>query len=63
MVMARSTGHVFAPNNCLLRVDVIAERWVASMLAPNSVVAQQIVGTDEHVHRQIVRWLHRSTMD
>lgn len=57
MIMPHSTGHVFAPNGCLLRVDVIAGRWVASMFAPNNVVAQQIVGTEEHVHQQITRWL------
>lgn len=57
MITPHTTGNVFAPNDCLLRVDVIAGRWVASMFSPNNVVVQQVFGTDEHVHQQISRWL------
>jgi hypothetical protein len=56
MIMAHATGHVIAHDGCLLRVDVMAARWVASRYAPNLVVTQRFVGTDAAVHRQIINW-------
>jgi hypothetical protein len=56
MIMPHATGHVIARDGCLLRVDVMAGRWVASRYTPNLVVTQRVVGTDDAVHRQIMRW-------
>jgi len=56
MIMPHSTGHVFAGDGCLLRVDVIAGRWVASRFASNHVVTQRLVGTNDEVYRQIKQW-------
>jgi hypothetical protein len=32
MIAAHGTGHAFAPDGHLLRVDVMAGRWVATAL-------------------------------
>jgi hypothetical protein len=56
MIMPHATGHVIARDGCLLRVDVMAGQWVASRYTPNLVVTQRVVGTDDGVHRQIMRW-------
>lgn len=57
MIMPHSTGHVIARDGCLLRVDIMAGRWVASRFNPNLVIAQEVHGTDDAVHRQIEQWL------
>lgn len=57
MIMSHATGHVIARDGCLLRVDVISGRWVATRFAPNRVITQQVLGTDDAVHRQIKQWL------
>ena len=57
MIMPHSTGHVIARDGCLLRVDIMAGRWVASRFNPNLVITQQVLGTDDAVHRQIKQWL------
>jgi hypothetical protein len=57
MIMPHSTGHVIARDGCLLRVDIMAGRWVASRFNPNLVITQQVLGSDEAVHRQITQWL------
>ena len=57
MIMPHATGHVIARDGCLLRVDIMAGRWVASRVAPNLVVKQQVLGNDDAVHRQIKQWL------
>ena len=46
MIMPNATGHVFASDGRLLRVDVIAGRWVASRYGPNLVVTQRVIGTN-----------------
>jgi hypothetical protein len=56
MVMPNATGHVFASDGCLLRVDVIAGQWIASRYGPNLVVKQRVIGTNDEVYRQIKRW-------
>ena len=56
MIMPHATGHVIARDGCLLRVDVMAGRWVASRYAPNLVVTQRVVGTNDQVYRQIKQW-------
>ena len=57
MIMSHATGHAIARDGCLLRVDVISGRWVASRFSTNLVVTQQVLGTDDAVHRQIKQWL------
>ena len=57
MIALHATGHAFAPDGHLLRVDMMAGRWVATRFAPNLVIKQEVFGTDEAVHRQISRWL------
>jgi hypothetical protein len=57
MIMPHSTGHVIARDGCLLRVDIMAGRWVASRFNPNLVITHQVLGSDEAVHRQIKQWL------
>jgi hypothetical protein len=56
MIMPNATGHVFASDGRLLRVDVIEGRWVASRYGPNLVVTQRVTGTSDQVYRQIKRW-------
>jgi len=56
MIMPHHTGHAFARDGSLLRVDVMAGRWVATRYTPNLVVTHRVVGTDELVHQQVVRW-------
>jgi hypothetical protein len=60
MIAARGTGHAFAPDGHLLRVDVMAGRWVATRFAPDLVIRQQVFGTNETVHQQISLWLSPS---
>lgn len=55
-IMPHATGHVFARDGSLLRVDVMAGRWAATRYTPNLVVTARVFGTDESVHRQIARW-------
>ena len=56
MVMPHATGHVFAGDGCLLRVDIIAGQWVASRYGLNLVVKQRVIGTNDEVYRQIKQW-------
>ena len=56
MIMPNATGHVVASDGRLLRVDVIAGRWVASRYPSNLVVTQRVEGTNDQVYRQIKRW-------
>lgn len=56
MIMPHATGHVIARDGCLLRVDVMASRWVASRYAPSLAVMQRFVGTDDAAYRQIRQW-------
>jgi hypothetical protein len=56
-ISPHTTGHVFTCDGSLLRVDIIAGRWVATRFAPNLVITESVVGTDESVHQQIARWL------
>ena len=57
MIMSHATGHATARDGCLLRVDIISGRWVATRFAPKLVITQQVLGTDDAVHRQIKQWL------
>jgi hypothetical protein len=57
MIMPHSTGHVIARDGCLLRVDIMAGRWVASRFNPNLVITQEVRGSDDAVHRKIKQWL------
>jgi hypothetical protein len=57
MIMPHSTGHVIARDGCLLRVDIMAGRWVASRFNPNLVITQEVRGSGDTVHRQIKQWL------
>lgn len=57
MIMPHSTGHVIARDGCLLRVDIMAGRWVASRFDSNLVITQEVRGSDDAVHRQIKQWL------
>jgi hypothetical protein len=59
MIPDHATGHVFAPDGHLLRVDKVAGRWVASRWTRDHKIAQQVYGTDEVVHQQISRWLSK----
>jgi hypothetical protein len=56
MIMPHQTGHVIARDGSLLRVDVMAGAWVATRYAPNLVITQRVVGTEESVHTQVARW-------
>jgi hypothetical protein len=57
MIMPHSTGHVVARDGCLLRVDIMAGRWVASRFNANLVITEEVRGSDGSVHRQIKQWL------
>jgi hypothetical protein len=56
-IRPHTTGHEFARDGSLLRVDIMAGRWVATRFAPNLAITECVVGTDESVHQQIARWL------
>ena len=56
MVLPHSTGHVFAGDGCLLRVDIIAGQWVGTRYGPNLVVKHRVIGTNDEVYRQIKQW-------
>jgi len=56
MMMPHQTGHVVAQDGSILRVDIMAGRWVATRYTPGLVITHRIVGTDESVHQQIARW-------
>jgi hypothetical protein len=56
MIMPHATGHVVARDGHLLRVDIMAGRWVATRYTPSLAVSQRVVGTVESVHRQIAQW-------
>jgi len=56
MMLPHQTGHVVAQDGSILRVDIMAGRWVATRYTPGLVITHRIVGTDESVHQQIARW-------
>lgn len=56
MIMPHQTGHASARDGSLLRVDVMAGRWVATRYTPNLAITQRVVGSEESVHQQVVRW-------
>ena len=57
MITPHQTGHILACDGSLLRVDVIAGRWVATRYTPSLLIAQRVIGTDEAVHRQVAQWM------
>lgn len=50
------TGHAWAPDRSLLRVDVINGRWTATRFRPDMTIHQEVVGSEEAVHEQVNRW-------
>jgi hypothetical protein len=57
MIAPRATGHAWAKDRTLLRVD--RERgvgWVATHYDLSLCVIQQVRGSDEEVHRVAARW-------
>ena len=57
MIAPHATGHEWAKNSTLLRVD--CERgigWVATHYDRNLRVIEQVRGSDEEVHRAAARW-------
>jgi hypothetical protein len=60
MIAPHSTGHAYAADGDLLRVDLVSGRWVASRFAPDHVLRQEVFGTNEFVYRQFRRWLSAS---
>jgi len=57
MIAPHWTGHAYAADGDLLRVDLVSGRWVASGFAPNRVLKQEVFGTNEFVHQQFTLWL------
>ena len=56
-IASHATGHEWARNGTLLRVDF--ERgvgWVATHYDPSLRVIEQVRGSDEEVHRAMARW-------
>jgi hypothetical protein len=61
MIASRATGHAWAKDGTLLRVDY--ERgigWVGTHYDLNLRVIQQVRGPDEEVHRVAARWAQGS---
>jgi hypothetical protein len=56
MIALHATGHTWATDGALLRVDFIDGKWVATRYDERLVVTDRLVGTDEMVHDQITRW-------
>jgi hypothetical protein len=57
MIAPHATGHAWAKDRTLLRVD--CERgigWVATHYDGSLRVIQQVRGSDEGVHRAAARW-------
>jgi hypothetical protein len=60
MIAPHVTGHEWAKDHTLLRVD--CERgigWVATHYDLNLRVIQRVRGSDAEVHRVVARWAHR----
>ena len=60
MIALHATGHEWAKDRTLLRVD--CDRgigWVATHYDLNLRVIQQVRGSDEEVHRAAARWAQR----
>ena len=60
MIAPHATGHAWARNSTLLRVDW--ERgigWVATHYDLNLRVVALVRGSDEEVHRAVARWAQR----
>ena len=57
MIAPHWTGHAYAADGDLLRVDLVSGRWVASRFGPNRVLKQEVFGTNEAVHQQFTLWL------
>ena len=58
MIAPHATGHAWAKDNTLLRVD--RDRgigWVATHYDLRLRVIQQLRGSDEEVHRAVARWV------
>ncbi len=61
MIAPRPTGHGWAKDRTLLRVD--CERgigWIATHYDRNLRVIQQVRGSVEEVHRAAARWVQGS---
>jgi len=57
MIAARASGHDWAKDGTLLRVD--CERgigWIATHYDRNLQVIEQVRGSVEEVHRAVARW-------
>jgi hypothetical protein len=57
MIAPLRTGHAYASDDHLLRVDVIRGRWAATRFAPDHIIKQQVFGSNKVVHQQITQWL------
>jgi hypothetical protein len=59
MIAPHGTGHEWAKNSTLLRVDCEhGIGWVATHYDRNLRVIEQVRGSDEEVHRAAARWAH-----
>ncbi len=56
MIPLHTTGHMWASDGSLLRVDIVAGKWEASRFDGSLVMKDRFVGNDEAVHNRIVAW-------
>jgi hypothetical protein len=60
MIALHVTGHEWAKDNSLLRVDFEpGVGWIARQYDLNLRVIRQVRGSDEKVHRIAARWAQR----
>lgn len=57
MSAPHTAGNALAADGQLLRIDTVVGRRMAARPALNLVVQQQLYGSDELVHQQVVRLL------
>jgi hypothetical protein len=55
-ILPHHTGHEVARDGRLLRVDLIAGRWVATRYGPGMTISDTVYGTDEQVYAAVERW-------
>jgi hypothetical protein len=51
MILPRATAQVVAQDGAVVRVDVIAGRWVTTRQTPTLIVTQRIFSTDDSVRQ------------
>jgi hypothetical protein len=55
-IQLHATGHTHAPDGTLVRVDIMAGRWVATHFDGRGDVREAFYGTDQETHERAWQW-------